>query len=206
MTEFERIQEWQNETGIQVIYPYVESQDICDITDNPNIWYQVSDSKGTPVLDADGNFIPAYSTNKAIEGAPYDSIRIEGDDGSYIYSARKSGAVQCRVCYYNYYIYLNGHEPTYLFGTNSLGQDLFAAIGVGARFSIIFAILVSAINLTIGAVYGAIQGYYGGRVDLVMDRVSIFYPVCRLLCVVRFSSCIYRKKWASYRPSCLPLY
>ena len=172
VTEFERIQEWQNETGIQVIYPYVESQDICDITDNPNIWYQVSDSKGTPVLDADGNFIPAYSTNKAIEGAPYDSIRIEGDDGSYIYSARKSGAVQCRVCYYNYYIYLNGHEPTYLFGTNSLGQDLFAAIGVGARFSIIFAILVSAINPTIRAVYRAIQGYYGGRVDLVMDRVS----------------------------------
>ncbi len=171
-SEFEAIQQWQNETGIQVIYPYVESKDICDITDNPNIWYQVSDSKGTPVLDENGDFIPAYSQNTALEGAPYDSIRIEGDDGSYIYSAKKSGAVQCRVSYYNYYIYQNGMEPTYLFGTNSLGQDLFSAIGIGARFSIIFAILVSAINLTIGAIYGAIQGYYGGRVDLAMDRVS----------------------------------
>ena len=171
-SEYEAIQKWQNETGIQVIYPYVEPKDICDIADNPNIWYQVKDGKGTPVLDDDGNFIPAYSTNAAIEGGEYNSLRIEGDDGSYIYSAKKSGAVQCRVCYYNYYIYVNGHEPMYLFGTNSLGQDLFGAIGTGARFSIIFAILVSAINLTIGAIYGSIQGYYGGRIDLTMDRIS----------------------------------
>ncbi len=171
-SEFEKIMEWQNETGIQVIYPYVEPKDICDITDNPNIWYQVSDGKGTPVLDENGDFIPAYSTNKELEGVPYDSLRIEGDDGSYIYSVKKAGAVQCRICYYNYYIYVNGHEPMYIFGTNSLGQDLFSAIGVGARFSIIFAIIVSAINLTIGAIYGAIQGYYGGRIDLAMDRVS----------------------------------
>lgn len=132
--EFEKIQAWQNETGIQVIYPYVEPSAISDITDNPNIWYQV-DSRGNAVLDKDGNFVPVYSTNSQIEGAPYNSIRIEGDDGSYIYSVRKSGAVQCRVCYYNYYTYVNGHEPMYVFGTNSMGQDLFSAIGIGSRFS-----------------------------------------------------------------------
>ena len=172
VAEFEKIQHWQNETGIQVIYPYVVPEDISGIKDNPNIWYQVKDSRGTPVLDDNGDFIPAYSTNKAIEGAEYNSIRVDGDDGSYIYSARKSGAVQCRVCYYNYYIYLNGHEPMYIFGTNELGQDLFTAIGIGARFSIVFAIVVSAINLTIGAIYGAIQGYYGGYVDLTMYYIS----------------------------------
>ena len=170
--DFEKIQQWQNETGIQVIYPYVEPADICDISDNPNIWYKVSDAKGTPKLDKNENFQPAYSKNKDIEGAEYHSLRIAGDDGSYIYSTRKSGAVQCRVCYYNYYIYTVGHEPFYIFGTTSLGQDLFSAIGIGARFSIIFAILVSVINLTIGAVYGAIQGYYGGTVDMVLDRIS----------------------------------
>ncbi|MCD7755188.1 MAG: ABC transporter permease [Firmicutes bacterium] len=168
--EFAKIQEWQNETGIQVIYPYVESSDIQGITDNPNLWYEV-DSNGTAVLDSDGNFIPVYSTNKSLEGAEYNSIRIEGDDGSYIYSAAKSGAVQCRICYYNYYQYLNGMEPTYLFGTTNLGQDLFCAVGAGARFSLIFAVAVSVINLFIGAVYGAIQGYYGGYVDMFMDRI-----------------------------------
>ena len=60
----------------------------------------------------------------------------------------------------------------YIFGTNELGQDLFTAIGIGARFSIVFAIVVSAINLTIGAIYGAIQGYYGGYVDLTMYYIS----------------------------------
>ena len=170
--EFEKIQAWQNETGIQVIYPYVEPKDILDIVDNPNLWYEVSDAKGTAKLDKDGNFIPVYSTRKEIEGAPYNSLRIAGDDGSYIYSVAKSGAVTCRVSYYDYYRYVNGLEPTYLFGTTSMGQDLFCAIGVGARFSLIFAIIVSAINLSIGAVYGAIQGYYGGMVDMIMDRIS----------------------------------
>jgi len=170
--EFARIQEWQNETGIQVIYPYVNPKDIHDIADQPNIWYQVKNENGEAKLDKEGNFIPVYCTDPAMEGAPYNSIRIEGDDGSYIYGAAKSGAVQCRINYYNYYTMQTGHEPFYIFGTNSIGQDLFSAIGIGARFSIIFAVIVSAINLCIGAVYGAIQGYYGGAVDLAMDRLA----------------------------------
>lgn len=176
--DFDSICAWQNETGIQVLYPYVEPEDIMDINDNPNLWYRVTDAKGTPELDAQGNFIPAYSTRSEIEGRPYSSLRIAGDDGSYIYSIRKSGSVQCRIDYYTYYQYVNGIKPTYLFGTNSMGQDLFCAIGIGARFSLLFAVLVSAINLTIGAVYGAIQGYYGGAVDLIMDRIAdILYEV-----------------------------
>ena len=168
---FNKLQDWQNETGIQVIYPYVEAKDINGITDNPNIWYEC-DAKGAADLDKNGNFVPVYSSNQAIAGAEYYSLRIEGDPGTYIYSGSKGSALQVRVCYYNYYQYLNGMEPSYLFGTDSLGRDLFAAIGKGARFSIIFAIAVSAINLTIGAFYGAAQGYYGGWVDMVLDRIS----------------------------------
>ena len=168
--EFQKIQEWQNETGIQVIFPYVESEAINGVI-NPNIWYEY-DSKGLPILNENGEFTPIYSTRKEIEGAPYNSLRIEGDDGSYIYSMKKSGAVQCRVCYYNYYQYINGVEPSYLFGTNIMGQDLFAAIGKGARFSLLFAVFVSSINLSIGAMYGAVQGYYGGWVDMLLDRIT----------------------------------
>lgn len=169
--EFQRIQDWQNETGIQVLYPYVEPKDINNISDNPNIWYQI-DSRGNAVLDDNGDFIPVYSTSVDKAGAEYNSLRIPGDSGDYIYSYGRSGSVQCRVLYYNYYHYLNGMEPAYLMGTNALGQDIFCGIGVGARFSIIFAILVSAINLTIGAIYGALQGYYGGWVDMLLDRIA----------------------------------
>ncbi len=180
--DFDKLMAWQNETGIQVIYPYVEQANIYPadvdanelrlVSRNANIWYKCSDLKNTPALDANGNLIPAYSTNAAKEGRPYNSVRIAGDDGSYIYSMSKSGALEVRVCYYNYYQYLKGMEPNYLFGTDEYGRDLFGAIGIGARFSLIFAVLVSAINLTIGAIYGSIQGYYGGMVDMILDRIS----------------------------------
>ncbi len=171
--EFEQIQKFQNETGIQVLYPYVEPADILGIRDNPNIWYQVKDTAGTAVTDATGGLIPAYSSNTARAGpVPYTSRRIAGDPGNYIYSYEKSGSLEVRVCYYNYYRYINGREPNYVLGTNSMGECIFTAIGVGARFSLIFALIVSAINLTVGAIWGAIQGYYGGAVDLVMDRIA----------------------------------
>ena len=171
--EYEKIQRWQDETGIQVLYPVVNPDDIQGVNDNPNMWYKV-DEKLSPVLDGAGNLIPAYCTEKRLEGpVEYTSKRIAGDDGSYIYSLAKSGAVQCRIDYYNYYRYLNnGNEPFFLFGTNTMGQDLLTAIGIGARFSLIFAVIVSAINLTIGAFYGAIQGFYGGAIDLVLDRIA----------------------------------
>lgn len=169
--EYEAIQNWQNETGIQVIYPYVEQKDIYNIVDRPNIWYKV-DSKGAALPDSEGNLVPIYSTRQEIAGPEYHSIRIASDPGNYIYAYNKSGSVQCRILYYNYYIYLNGHEPSYVMGTNVMGQDIFCGIGVGARFSILFAILVSAINLTIGAFYGALQGYYGGWVDMLLDRIA----------------------------------
>ena len=169
--DYQKLQDWQNETGIQVIYPYVDAEDINGIGDNPNIWYKMSND-GTALLDEEGNFIPAYSTRSDRAGAPYDSIRLAGDPGDWVYSTAKAGSVQCRILYYNYYIYLNGHEPSYLMGTNVMGLDLFTAIGLGARFSLIFAVLVSVINLSIGAVYGSIQGYYGGAIDMTLDRIA----------------------------------
>ncbi len=183
-SEYEDIQRFQNETGIQVLYPMVlkediyvkakNSDDLSSVSDNANIWYQCKDLKGTPLLDKEGNLIPAYSSNedKAYTDIPYNSLRVPSDPGTYIYNLAKSGSVQVRTCYYNYYIYKHGFEPSYIMGTDTMGRDLFCAIGQGARFSLIFAMVVSAINLTIGAIYGAIQGYYGGALDLVLDRIT----------------------------------
>lgn len=99
--EFQKIQDWQNRTGIQVIYPYVNPDDISGITYMPNFWYKVNE-RGVVILDDGGNFIPAYSTDTKTEGAPYNSIRISGDDGSLVYSFEANGMVRCRVCFYTY--------------------------------------------------------------------------------------------------------
>lgn len=186
------IQKFQNETGIQVLYPVSEMKDIYPTLKkeqypqkNANIWYVCENAKNVATLDENGNFIPAYTTNQSIHGdLTYNSLRIDGDpakndpsaDG-YVYGVQKSGSVEIRAFYYNYFQYINrnvegGEVPFYLMGTDNFGRDLFCSIGMGARFSLIFAVVVSAINLTIGAIYGAIQGYYGGIIDLALDRVS----------------------------------
>ena len=193
--EYAKIQAWQDEHQLQVILPWVEKDDVYSLVDTAagqkkipdgeigeNVWYKYvynSAEKKLELAKQNGQLLPAYSTNQKLmqkldgTAVPYTSnMRIEGDDGSYVYGKVVSGSIKCRVNYYNYYQYLNDTEPTFVFGTDNYGGDLFCAIGMGARFSLIFAVIVAAINLTIGAFYGAAQGYYGGWLDLVLDRVS----------------------------------
>ncbi|MBQ4501808.1 MAG: ABC transporter permease, partial [Spirochaetales bacterium] len=63
-------------------------------------------------------------------------------------------------------------EANHLFGTNQHGQDIFVCLAMGARLSFILAISVSIINFIIGVSYGSVEGYYGGLVDLIMERIS----------------------------------
>jgi len=81
--------------------------------------------------------------------------------------------------FYNYKVVLDyalykGYDdiPYYVFGTTSQGKDLFKMIWIGARTSLILGLIVSAINISVGILFGAISGYYGGTVDLIMQRFS----------------------------------
>ena len=77
-----------------------------------------------------------------------------------------------RVDKYALFEYTYGFEPYFLFGTNSRGDDMITKIAQGAQFSLVLAVCISAVNLFIGAIYGAIEGFYGGITDLVMERIS----------------------------------
>ena len=63
-------------------------------------------------------------------------------------------------------------EPEFYFGTNIYGQDIFTCLAAGARLSFLLAFSVSLVNFLIGACYGAIEGYYGGAIDIIMERIS----------------------------------
>ncbi len=173
--EYRTIQNWQDENGIQVIYPAVDTSSFSTaaLKNNANIWYECT-SKGVPKPDKDGNYVHLYKTTG--NDGNYNSLRIRGDDGSFKYAAvtGTSTAVsyRIRVFTYTYFQYRYGFEPSFLFGTNAYGQDIITRLAKAARFSFILAISVSLINLVIGALYGAIEGYYGGVIDLVMERIS----------------------------------
>ena len=176
--QYASIQAWQNESGVQVIYPAASDASLKDA----NVWYEVADQKGTPKTNSDGSFNKAYKTSG--NDGNYNSLRVDGDPGKndptaenryrYAHITGDSGATsyKCRVFLYTYFQYKYGFEPTFLFGTTALGQDMLTRLASAARFSLLLAICVSAINLFIGAIYGAIEGYYGGAIDMLMERFT----------------------------------
>lgn len=142
---------------------------------------------GTIAFDENGDvqFIANYRPNSGLnsEGVQKDlytsKMLIEGDEKIYDYSVKKQGdQYEVRVNYYEYYIYkhyLAGdgiEKPSFLFGTTQAGKDILTCLGAGARLSFMLAISVSLVNMLVGAIYGAIEGYYGGKLDLFMERFS----------------------------------
>jgi peptide/nickel transport system permease protein len=61
-----------------------------------------------------------------------------------------------------------------LLGTDRLGRDMFSRLVYGTRISMSIGLLGVAISLGLGIVIGGISGYYGGMIDLIIQRVIEF--------------------------------
>lgn len=62
-------------------------------------------------------------------------------------------------------------SQTHWLGTDESGRDILARILYGIRLSIVFAFLLTLVSSLIGIVIGAVQGYFGGKTDLILQRV-----------------------------------
>ncbi len=70
-----------------------------------------------------------------------------------------------------YRLYGYDSMPRFLFGTDSQGRDMWKLVFNGLRYSVILGVVTTIINLTFGLIWGAISGYFGGWVDLIMERI-----------------------------------
>lgn len=113
--------------------------------------YSITDSSYYSVIDPDKSPIVEF-------------LNVECDEDN--------GDIFCdvMVCYYKFY----GYEtmPKFLLGTDKNGRDMLKYVFEGLRTSLILGILTFIVCFIFGLIWGSVSGYFGGTVDLVMERFT----------------------------------
>ncbi len=86
----------------------------------------------------------------------------------------------------------------FLFGTDNLGRNMFARISKGTQISLIIGIGASLISLLIGGTLGLIGGYYGGKTDAIIMKMSEFVTCVPDVLIVILLSTIFKPILLNY--------
>jgi len=79
----------------------------------------------------------------------------------------------------------------HVFGTDGFGRDIMVRLMIGTRVSMLIGIFAALLVLLIGATYGSISGFMGGKVDTVMMRiVELIYSIPEMLVVLLISTAL----------------
>ena len=171
MEEFEEIRAFEEESGLRIIFPMIDTRNQYMSVFNEhdaNFWYKHAANMdpigpdGRPMTDLDT--IMRY-------GLQENYLRDRSGDIMY-FRMMDMTMMSIRVLYYNYYYFLNGHHPLFVLGADGMGFDILVRMASGVRVSLLLSVGVFAINFIIGAYLGAIQGYYGGILDILFQRFT----------------------------------
>ena len=83
--------------------------------------------------------------------------------------------------------------PIYILGTDNEGQDLMKQIFSGLRTSLLLGISTAIVCITFGVIWGSISGYFGGNVDIIMERFTdilsgVPWIVIMTLCILHLGN------------------
>ncbi len=148
---------------VSFVYDYYEAQ--LGLQENFRIGKSILEeyiSKGWCSYDFE---IGPSSFVKLSDKCPIEKIHSEIE---FVSEYMQSTDYVCDVIMYKYKGYKS--MPKFILGTDILGRDLFTFSLKALRTSLLLAVIVSAINFIIGLVWGSISGYFGGNIDLFMER------------------------------------
>ena len=76
-------------------------------------------------------------------------------------------------------------------GTDDQGRDVAARVIYGFRLSVYFGLILTGLSAVIGVFMGAVQGYYGGTVDLILQRITEVWASMPYLYIVIIFAAIF---------------
>lgn len=81
-----------------------------------------------------------------------------------------------------------GYPDDYFYwGTDELGRDIFTRVWQGVRISLLMALTAALIDFFIGIVYGGVSGYFGGWIDIILQRfIEIIASIPGLIVAILF--------------------
>ena len=86
-------------------------------------------------------------------------------------------------------------EPEWL-GTDANGRDVVARLFYGFRISVLFGLILAGVSSVVGVAAGAVQGYFGGRTDLIMQRgIEIWSSLPQLYILIILSALLSPSFW-----------
>jgi len=123
----------------------------------------------TPIIDPDTFEFVILNEAKCpfIKAPQYEDVKDVFVTES---GGREGYTIYGDVMYYRYLGY--DSMPKFLFGTDKSGRDMFKYVFEGLRNSLLLGVLTFVVCFIIGLIWGAISGYFGGAVDLIMERVT----------------------------------
>ncbi len=120
----------------------------------------------------DSHFRPFSITNKnrcpVLETFNVSQVVVDQEDvgGENIWS------VDVKVLYYKFLDENATEMPKFLFGTDKSGRDMFKYVFDGLKWSLLIGLVTFLVCFTFGLIWGAVSGYFGGTVDLIMERFT----------------------------------
>ena len=159
-SEFNEAKAYEEKNNVQIFYPVIDEKKVTNAAykNDMNAWFK-TDDKGVALKN------PAT-------GSVEDIFLKENESPLFFIEKMDGKQKEVRVLYKEWYKYKHGFSASFLFGADSSGYDIFTRLAYGARLSLILSICVAAINLFLGIIIGSIEGYYGGTVDLVIERIK----------------------------------